>query len=91
MEIEPEEWWNLDKFEARDMAWEFMKSKIVEHSTSAKNILVALKSWYRNKDGEQFPFDSGRGGEHYLHVRIKKAATEHIPNKKEIFQIIDMA
>lgn len=91
MKIEPEEWRNLDKFKARDMAWDFVKPKIAEHSTSAKNILVALKSWYRNKDGEQLPFDIGRGGKHYLHVRIKKAATEHIPNKKEMFQIIDMA
>ena len=52
--------------------------------------MVALKSWYRNKDGEQLPFDNGRGGKHYLHVRIKKASIEHIPNKKEMFQIIDM-
>ena len=83
MKIEPEEWRKLDRFKARDMAWEFVKPKIAEHSTSAKSILVALKSWYRNKDGKQLPFDSGRGGKHYLHVRIKKASTEHIPNKKE--------
>ena len=91
MEIDPEEWRNLDKFKARDLAWKFVKPKILEHSAVAKNTLVALKSWYRNKNGEQLPFDSGRGGKHYLHVRIKKASTEHIPNKKEMFQIIDMA
>ena len=91
MEIDPEEWRNLDKFKARDLAWKFVKPKILEHSAVAKNTLVALKSWYRNKNGEQLPFDSGRGGKHYLHVRIKKASTEHIPNKKEMFQIIDKA
>lgn len=90
MDIGPETWRNLDKFKARDMSWEFIKPKIAEHSMTAKNALVALKSWYRNKDGEQLPFDSGRGGKHYLHLRHKKAAVEHIPNKKEMFQIIDM-
>jgi integrase len=91
MQIEPEEWRNLDKFEARDLAWKFIEPKIAEHSAVAKSTLIALKSWYRNKDGEQLPFDSGRGGKHYLHVKHKKASIEHIPNKKEIFQIIDMA
>ena len=91
MKVEPEEWRNLDKLKARDMAWKFVQPKIVEHSTVAKNTLTALKSWYRNKDGEQLPFDSGRGGKHYLRLRHKKAAVEHIPNKKEMFQIIDMA
>jgi len=91
MQIGPEEWRDLDKFEARGLAWKFIKPKIAEHSAVAKSALIALKSWYRNKDGEQLPFDSGRGGKHYLHVKHKKASIEHIPNKKEIFQIIDMA
>ena len=91
MGLTPEEWRNLDKFEARDLAWKFVKPKIAEHSATAKSILTALKSWYRNKNGEQLPFDSGRGGKHYLRLRHKKAALEHIPNKKEVFQIVDMA
>lgn len=91
MRIEPEEWRSLDKFVARDFAWKFIEPKIAEHSTVAKNTLTALKSWYRNKDGEQLPFDSGRGGKHHLRLRHKKAALEHIPNKKEMFQIVDMA
>jgi len=91
MGITPEEWRNQDKHTARDLAWEFIEPKIAEHSTVAKSTLTALKSWYRNKDGEQLPFDSGRGGKHYLHVKHEKASTEHIPNKKEMFQIIDMA
>jgi hypothetical protein len=73
------------------MAWKFVQPKIAEHSTVAKNRLTALKSWYRNKDGEQLPFDSERGGKHYLHLRHKKVAFEHIPNNKEMFQIVDMA
>lgn len=91
MGIKPEEWRNLDKFEARDLAWKFIEPKISEHSAVAKSTLIALKSWYRNKDGEQLPFDSARGGKHYLRVKHKKASIEHIPNKKEMFQIIDMA
>jgi len=52
---------------------------------------MALKSWYRNLNGEQLPFDSGRGGKHYIKVKHTKQAREHIPNKAEMYQIIDMA
>ena len=91
MNIAPEEWRKLDKFEARDMAWKYVIPKIRESSTVAKADLVALKSWYRNRDGEQLPFDSSKGGKHYFHVRHKKRAKEHIPSKESMFQIIDMA
>jgi len=37
------------------------------------------------------PLDSGRGGKHYIHVTYKRHTTEHIPNKKEVYQIVDMA
>jgi len=89
--MNPEEWRNLDRFEARDLAWKFVEPKVVDHPTVAKLVLTALKSWYRNKDGEQLPFDSSRGGKHYFHVTHKKYATEHIPNKPEMYQIVDMA
>lgn len=87
----PEEWRHLDKFEARDLLWKFVEPLIAEHTTVAQLYLVALKSWYRNLNGEQLPLDSGRGGKHYLHVTYKKHATEHIPNKQEMYQVIDMA
>jgi len=88
--LEPEEWRSLDKFEARDLAWKYAVTKLPDHSMVASGILLALKSWYRNKNGEQLPFDSGRGGKHYIHIRSKKAALEHIPSKQEVFQIVDM-
>ncbi|MCK4634176.1 tyrosine-type recombinase/integrase [Candidatus Bathyarchaeota archaeon] len=91
MEVEPEEWRSLDKFEARDLAWKFLKPQIKDHSSVAHVELAALKSFYRNKRGEQLPFDSGRGGKHYFRVVRKKAAIEHIPNKKEMYAIVDMA
>jgi len=89
--MEPEEWRSLDKFEARDLAWKYAESKIAEYPNVAAIVLTTLKSWYRNKSGEQLPFDSMRGGKHYFHVTHKKKAIEHIPNKQEVYQIIDMA
>lgn len=91
MKITPGEWQSQDKFEARDLAWKYVEPKIVDHSTVAKSDLTALKSFYRNKNGERLPFDGGRGGKHYLRVKYKKRAIEHIPGKAEMYQIIDMA
>ena len=91
IKVTPEAWRRLDKFEARDVAWKFIQPKIAEHASVAKSYLTTLKSWFRNLDGEPLPFDSGRGGKHYIHVTYRKHATEHIPNKKEMYQIIDMA
>jgi len=91
MNIEPEEWRHLDRFEARDLAWKFVEPTVAKHPSGAKVSLTALKSWYRNLNGEQLPFDSSRGGKHYFHITHKKHATEHIPNKNEMYQIVDMA
>lgn len=88
--IGPEEWRCMDKFEARDLAWKHVEPKIKEHSSTAHADLAAFKSFYRNKSGEQLPFDSGKGGKHYIHVVGKKAASEHIPSKAEMYQIIDL-
>ena len=87
----PEEWRSLDKFSARDLVWKHIQHDIKDHSSTANVTLIALKSFYRNKDGEELPFDSNRGGKHYFRIRRQKAAYEHIPNKKEMYQIIDMA
>lgn len=87
----PEQWRSLDKFEARDLAWKYVQDNIKGHPSTANVTLIALKSWYRNKNGEELPFDSNRGGKHYFHIRRQKAALEHIPDKKEMYQIIDMA
>ena len=87
----PEEWRHLDRFEARDLAWKYIEPKIKDHPSVAKADLVALKSWFRNLNGEMLPLDSGRGGKHHLRVNHPKQAVEHIPNKKEMYQIVDMA
>ncbi len=91
MKVEPEAWRQLDKFEARDIAWQYIEPLIAKHSTVARSTLTTLKSWFRNLKGEPLPFDSGRGGKHYFHVQYKVRSTEHIPNKTEMYQIIDMA
>jgi site-specific recombinase XerD len=91
VDMTPEEWRHLDKFEARDLAWKYVQPKIPVSPTVAAMALRALKSWYRNLNGEQLPFDSSRGGKHYFHVTHKKQATEHIPNKAEMYRIVDMA
>jgi len=91
VELGPEEWRHLDKFEARDYAWQYVEPLIQEHSTVAAGLLITLKSWFRNLNGEQLPFDSTRGGKHYVHVHYKKPAYEHIPDKTEMYRIVDMA
>jgi len=90
MAVSPEEFLRLDRFEARDLVWQFMEPFIEESSSKAKNNLAALKSFYRSNDGETLPFDSRRGGKHHFNSkRRKKAALEHVPNKTEMYRIID--
>jgi len=89
--ISPKEWRDLDKFKARDLAWKYISTKTVSSPSVAMTTMATLKSFYRNKNGEALPFDSARGGKHYFHMVSKKAALEHIPNKTETYQIIDMA
>jgi len=89
--ISPEEWRSLDKFKARDLAWKYISTKTVSSPSVAMTTMATLKSFFRNKNGEALPFDSARGGKHYFHMTSKKAALEHIPNKTETYQIIDMA
>ena len=89
--ISPEEWRNLDRVSARNMAWKFISTKTVSSPSVAMTTMATLKSFYRNKDGEALPFDSVRGGKHYFHMTSKKAAKEHMLSKMETYQIIDMA
>jgi len=90
--VSPEEFLELDRFEARDLTWKYVKPFIVESTSKAKNNLDALKSFYRSKDGETLPFDSRRGGKHYFNKKRRvKAAMEHVPNKPEMYRIIEAA
>jgi integrase len=88
----PEEWRRLDKFKARDLAWSYVEP-LKNNGEIARAMLSvnALKSWYRNLNGEILPLDSGRGGKHVIRKAHKKAALEHIPDKAEVYRIVDMA
>jgi integrase len=87
----PEDWRHLDKFEARDLAWRYVEPLSREHSVEARQTIIALKSWFRNLNGEVLPLDSGRGGKHNIPYRAMKAIYEKIPSKAEVYQIVDMA
>jgi len=89
MKITPNEWQNLDRFKARDLAWNFVSEFKGEQSTKALTYLAALKSFYRNKDGETLPFDGKRGGKHYLQKRRKKVDKELIPDKTQVYRVTD--
>lgn len=89
--VTPEEWRRLDKFKARDLAWNYVQPISKEHSVEARQTITALKSWYRNLNGEVLPLDSGRGGKHNIPYRAQKALYEKIPSKAEVYQIVDMA
>jgi len=88
--VTPEEWRKLDKFEARDLAWKYVEPLLENNSAVARQTMVVLKSWYRNLNGEILPLDSSRGGKHNIRYVQKKAAYEKIPDKTEVFRIVDM-
>jgi len=87
--LTPEAFQKMSRFEARDVAWDYVKPFVRKYNTKAKNFLAALKSFYRSRDGETLPFDSRRGGKHYIPKRRVKAAKEYVPSKSEMYQIID--
>jgi len=88
--VTPEQFQNMDKKKARDIAWSFIET-FSDKPTVAINVMAALKSFYRNHDGETLPFDSSKFGKHYVKPRARKASYEHVPTKNEVYQIIDMA
>lgn len=89
--ISPEEFQALDRLKARDAVWNYIKPFVGVKNSKAKNFLAALKCFYRNKDGETLPFDSRRGGKHYIPKRRVKANIEYVPNKSEMYLIIEGA
>lgn len=92
MDVTPGWFQDLGPKRARDLAWKYVSNFIVENPSGAKGVLAAIKSFYRNKDGEKLSFDSQRGGKHYFNSkRRKKAAFEHVPTKEEMYRIVDMA
>jgi len=90
MQIAPEKWRRMDKFEARDLAWKYIKPMVGDRSSVAVVTMAALKSWFRNLNGERLPLDSERGGKHNIRNVHKKAAYEKIPSKEEVYRIVDM-
>lgn len=89
--IAPEEYQLMDRKQARDFAWNYIKT-LLDKPSVANVVASALKSFYRNHDGETLPFDSNCGGKHYFNnLRRKRAPYEHIPTKQEVCQIADMA
>jgi len=91
MNVTPAEWQDLSRREARDLAWRWISTFKGSMSAKASTALGMFKSFYRNKDGEQLPFDSGRGGKHYIKREAKKASYEIIPDKTQTYQVIDAA
>jgi len=90
MNITPEEFHDLGKKAARDLVWQYVEPFKGKSPARANLVLAALKSFYRNKDGEILPFDSRKGGKHYISRRRKKAKFETIPTKEQAYRIIDV-
>ena len=90
-DVIPKDFQLMDRKEARDLAWSYIKT-LLDKPSVANVVMAALKSFYRNHDGEILPFDSHRGGKHYFNnLRRKKTAYEHVPTRKEVCEIVDMA
>ena len=89
--LTPEAFQSLSTKEAREKAWMYL-STLKNKPSVYISVLSTAKSFFRNRDGEVLTFDSRRGGKHYCNTkRVKRAAYEHIPNRKEMYKIIDMA
>jgi site-specific recombinase XerD len=88
-DISPETFQSMERLKARDAIWNYIKPFVSVKNAKAKNFLAALKCFYRNKDGEILPFDSRRGGNHYIPKRRVKASIEYVPNKNEMYLIIE--
>lgn len=89
--VDPEEWRSLDENEAKALAWQYVSKKAEKHPNAAVLMLVTLRNWWRNKEGKKLEFDSGRGGKHHIYVPHKKRSIESIPDKVQMYRIIDMA
>lgn len=89
MNVEPAEFQDLDKKAARDLVWKYIEPFKSKTSAKASMHIAALKSFYRYKDGEVLPFDSRKGGKHYISRRRKKAKYEVVPSKEQAYAIID--
>jgi len=64
---------------------------IKDKPASARIIRYALTSFYRSRHGESLPFDSSKGGKHYICKKYTRILEEHIPNKEQFYKICDMA
>lgn len=71
--VTPEQFQNMDRKKARNLAWSFIEM-FSDNPAVAINVMAALKSFYRNHDGETLPFDSSKFGKHYVKPRARKAS-----------------
>jgi site-specific recombinase XerD len=88
--ITPDEFQNTEPKRARDIAWDFVETLMDKPSVAVSN-LSALKSFYRNKDGVQLPFDGSKFGKHRVQCDGRKSKIEHVPSKAEVYAIVDAA
>jgi len=89
MNLTPEQFQQTDKFEARDLVWNYVSEFKGKTPREAKVTIAALKSFYRSNYGVQLPFDSRRGGKHYIRATKKKAKYEIVPEKNQVYAIVD--
>lgn len=89
--ITPNQFQEMKRKQARDLAWSYIRQ--FQDKPSIQTLVIsALKSFYRNKDGDTLPFDSRRGGKHYFNgLKRKRLATEHIPSPDDVYKIVDCA
>jgi len=57
--VTPDEFQKMEPKQARDLAWKFIDT-LMDRPSVAVSVMSALKSFYRNHDGQRLPFDSAR-------------------------------
>jgi len=91
MSMTPTQFQALPQKKARDLVWNYVSEFKGSSPSTALTSMSALKSFYRNKDGEKLTFDSARGGKHYIPNRRIRTRYESVPNKEDMYRMIDVA
>jgi site-specific recombinase XerD len=90
LKIAPDEFLKLPPEEARDKVWGFVK-QFRDKPRTAMVIRNSLVNFYRHHNGVRLEFDSRKGGKHYIRPVKKKAEIEYIPNREDVYRMVDAA
>lgn len=88
----PEDFLGLSPKAARDKVWQAVEELLNQkHFGSAQILIAATRHFYRYYNDEKLEFDSRRGGKHYIPEKRQRVLYEIIPDRKQIYTMVDSA